>query len=173
MYRQSLYILTLAGCLLCVACQRTKPQSPSNRTAATADTAQLSLVFLYQRLAEEADRVLVHAVQQSGDNYTLHNLGFWYRISRKTDSPRLQTGQQIRLHTRVYTLQDTLLLDTEEQMQIGKRQTVVAADELLQEMRLGENAVLLVPWYAAYGQAGTEQVPAYENVRIEIEVKDL
>lgn len=168
--RKLIYILTLAGCLLCVACQRTKPQAPANRTEA-ADSAQLAMVFFYQRMAEEADRSLAQTVQTSGQPYTLHNTGFWYRITRRTELPHLQKGQLVTLCMKVYTLQDTLLLDTQESIEVEKRQIVKAVDSFLPEMRMDESAVLLVPWYCAYGQTGTGEIPPYENVKIKIEVK--
>ena len=40
----------------------------------------------------------------------------------------------------------------------------------INEWHRGAKVVIATPWYAAYGMMGTEDVPAYENVLLEISI---
>ena len=40
----------------------------------------------------------------------------------------------------------------------------------ISEWHLGAAVVIVAPWYSAYGMMGTEDVPAYENVLLEISI---
>ena len=40
----------------------------------------------------------------------------------------------------------------------------------INEWHRGTKVVIATPWYAAYGMMGTEDVPAYENVLLEISI---
>ncbi len=173
MVRNSVTILLglICGCLLGVSCQRTKPQLPSNRVQ-EVDSTELRMALLTQRLVEEANTSLAQYVQGLDSAYVLELIGYWQRVPHRLDGAKLQKNEKVLLHSKIYTLSGELLLDTEEVVTVGKREVPVAVDDFLVEMRAGECASLLIPWYAAFGAIGNENVPAYENVRIEIKVTE-
>ncbi len=166
------FVLLLGAWLLIpTSCQRTKPQSPSNR-AQEMDSTEMHMALLTQRLVEEANASLVQFVQGLDSAYVLERFGSWHRVTQRVKGERLQKDDKVLLHSQTYTLQGDLLSDTEDVVTVGKREVPVAVDRLLTEMCAGESASLIVPWYAAYGATGNEVVPAYTNIRIEIELTE-
>jgi hypothetical protein len=72
----------------------------------------------------------------------------------------------------VYTLETKqLLVDIIREFRIGKSELPPAIDNNISEFRKGSQARMLVPWYGAFGMQGTKEVPPYENVIINIEIK--
>ncbi len=166
------WVLILGSWLLALtSCQRTKPQMPSNR-AQEVDSTELRVALLAQRLVEEANTTLAHYVQGLDSAYVLELMGYWHRVPHRLEGVKLQKNEKVLLHSKIYTLDGDLLSDAEEVITVGKREVPTAVDKMLEQMRTGECASLLIPWYAAFGAAGNGIVPAYENVRIEIEVTE-
>jgi len=62
-------------------------------------------------------------------------------------------------------------MDAEGTYRIGEHELPQGVDANIGELHRGGKARMLVPWYAAYGISGTETVPPYENVIIDIELK--
>ena len=155
--------------VLC-GCHRTKPQSPSNRYH-KSDTLGVGMVLLNQRLAEEADVELRKYVKTKGLNdLQLTETGVWYK-QEMVKTSRLKKGDVITLSYAISTLQDSLLLNTEQVVTVGKRETIAAIDDMLYELGRGERVEMLVPWHQAYGATGNKYVPAYTNIKIELEVQ--
>jgi FKBP-type peptidyl-prolyl cis-trans isomerase len=73
---------------------------------------------------------------------------------------------------RVYTLEGKLLTDNKGTYAIGKNELPYAVDRNLREMHPGAKMRMYVPWYTAYGQSGTEHVPPFENVIIDLEIEE-
>lgn len=161
-----LFVVILASCLLC-SCQRTKPQAPSHRQA--QDTAQVALLLMTQRMAEEADKELTNYVNHVDSGYTLNESGIWYRYTKRTNEKRWQKGEDVELHAQIYTMDGKLLTDSRETIALGKGETLQSVENILQTMRRGEACELLVPWYQAFGVSGSEEVPPYTNIKINME----
>ncbi len=161
-----LIVAILASCLLC-SCQRTKPQAPSHRSA--QDTAQVALLLMTQRMAEEADKELTNYVNHIDSGYTLNEAGIWYRYTKRTNEKRWQKGENVLLHAQVYTMDGKLLIDSRETIALGKGETLLSIENILQTMRRNEACELLVPWYQAFGVSGSEEVPPYTNIKINME----
>ena len=54
---------------------------------------------------------------------------------------------------------------------IGKKELPQAVEENIGELHHGAQARLLAPWYTAFGLRGTDRIPPYENVIIDIELR--
>ncbi len=171
--RKIVWSLILGSWLLIpTGCHRTKPQVPANRKVAVDSTA-LSAALMAQRLVEEANIAVAQFVHQLDSAYVLETGGYWRRIVHRTVGNILQKEEHVDIHTRVYSLQGSMLVDAQQTVQVGKKEVPAAIDDILLQMRRGEVVSLIVPWYAAFGASGTAQVPAYENIRIEMKVETL
>ncbi len=164
------FILMIGSWLLFpMSCQRTKPQAPANRSR-QVDSTELAMALLTQQMVEGANTELARYVNTLDTAYTLDSRGYWYTKTRRTDGDTIRKEQEALLRVVVHDLQGTLLTDSEVAIVVGKQALPAAIDAFLQQMCMGEKASLIVPWYAAYGATGTETIPAYENIRMEIEV---
>lgn len=159
------------GLLLPIGCQRTQPQRPSNRSVAEVDSTELARLYFTQRMAEEANTALAQFVGQLDSAYVLDERGYWYRfVERNEQGEHLQKEQQVLVHLLVFTLQNEALFDQQMLVKVGQGSVPAAVDNILLTMAAGERVSLLVPWYQAFGAIGNEQVPAYMNVRIDLQV---
>ena len=168
-------ILILAMTLLC-GCGGKGPQRPSQRKGEKPqeDTTQLALMEMTLRMAEAADQEVERVALAQEEPYALYEAHAWIHIFENglTDEPTLQPGKPYTLHMRVYTLDEKLLTDNKGTYTIGKNELPHAVDENLREMHPGAKMRLLAPWYTAFGQQGTEHVPPFENVIIDLEIEE-
>ena len=161
--------------LLFVACGPQTPQRPSQRKGESpqADSTAMSLLELNQQLAISADNQLIKYVQAQEETYALYNACTWMRIIKRGNEGGAtpKHGDSWIIHMRTYNLKGHLLIDSEGLYTIGKHEIPMGVELNIEELHHGGEARLIVPWYSAYGQRGTEHVPPYENVIIEIELK--
>lgn len=161
--------------LLLVACSSPAPQRPSQRLgkAPQADSAQLALLSLNQQLTETADETLHRLAQAQEEPYALYEKGTWVYLLDSGDATQGQPkeGEECTIHMRVFSLGGQLYSDIEQSAHAGKYEFIPAIDANIGEWNHGTRARMLVPWYAAYGIKGTEEIPPYENVIIEFELK--
>ena len=165
------YIFMACVLLLC-SCNKTKPQSPSNRRSATTnDSAATALVLTQQRLAEEADRVILQYVKKHGEGqYVMAADGYWYKKILKTQAEDIVKGSKLDLREIIYRFESNeMIIDNREEITMNSEQMLLPVWETLQTMHYGEQAELLIPWYAGYGATGTALVEPYTNLRIIIE----
>lgn len=166
-------------CLLLSAggCGGRGPQRPSQRsgTKPEADSAALALMEMNQRMAMAADEEVLRYVQGREDAERFAQMPFsnaWIRIVERGDeqSASPQKDETWRLHIKTYSLHGQLLLDTEQEYVIGRNELPMCIEMNINEWHRGAKVVIATPWYAAYGMMGTEDVPAYENVLLEISI---
>ena len=147
--------------LLVAGCNGTAPQRPSQRKgeAPKADSTAIALMEMNQQLAQAADEQLHHLALQQEDPYALYERGVWAYVVEKgdTDQPVL-AGEEC-------------LLDSDLTARIGKYELPAAVDENITEWNHGAKVRMLAPWYAAYGIKGTDYIPPYENVIIELNIR--
>lgn len=164
-------LLLLAGCV------GRGPQRPSQRsgTKPETDSAALALMEMNQRLAIAADEEVLQYVQGREDGERFAQMPFsnaWVRVAEKgdeqSDSPK--KDEVWRLHIKIYSLKGQLLLDTEQEYHIGRSELPMCIEVNISEWHRGAEVVIAAPWYTAYGMMGTEEVPAYENVLLEISI---
>lgn len=167
------YRLWVIGMLLCllVGCGK-GPQRPSQRKGESVqtDTAQLALMSLNQQLAQSADEQIYRWVQTQTEQYALYEHGTWGTVLR-TGEGNLQPGEECSVHMRVYSLTGKLYCDIEQTAHVGKYELPNTIDANITEWTHGASLKLAAPWYAAYGIQGTAQIPPYENVIIELDIR--
>ncbi len=171
--RTSILILALA--VLC-SCGSKGPQRPSQRKGETPkeDSTQLALMEMTFRMAEAADKAVEQTALAQKEAYALYNAHAWIHIANPgmTEGPTLQAGNTYALHMRVHALDGRLLTDEEMQYTMGKSELPPAVNWNLREMYPGAQIRIIAPWYTAYGQSGTDHVPPYENVIIDLEIEE-
>lgn len=164
-----LMLLMLAGC------GHQAPQRPSQRKgeAPQADSSAIALLEMNQQLAMTADQQLLQFVQTQEESYALYEANTWLTVLDRPDDSGAQPmpNEEWIIHMRTYNLAGQLLEDSEGTYRIGKQELPMAVDANIGELHRGDKARLIAPWYAAYGLKGTEHIPPYENVIIEIELK--
>lgn len=169
----SIFVLVLA--LLC-GCGGKGPQRPSQRKGEKPqeDTTQLALMEMTFRMAEAADKAVEQAALAQEEAYALYEAHAWIHIvdPGRTEEPTLQPKKPYAMHMRVYTLDGKLLTDNQGTYAIGKNELPHAVDRNLREMHPGAKMRMYAPWYTAFGQQGTEHVPPYENVIIDLEIQE-
>ena len=163
------------GLALLISCSHQPPQRPSQRKGETPqpDSTQLALLQLNKDLAESADKQLLQLVQTQDESYALYEGGAWVTVLDQgdTDSPTPRQGEKRVIHMKVYDLNGHLLQDSEGTYTIGKYELPVAVDLNIGEWHQGTRIKMFAPWYSAFGMQGTKEIPPYENVMIELELK--
>jgi len=160
--------------LLLIGCGHQAPQRPSQRKSQTpqADSTQLALMGLNQQLTEAADGQLYHWAQAQPEAYAQYERGVWAIVQQAGDSGQpIHAGDECTLHMRIYSLTGHLFCDMERTARAGKYELPAAIDENITEWHHGAHIRMAAPWYAAYGIKGTADIPPYENVIIELEIR--
>ena len=126
-------------------------------------------------MAIAADEEVLRYVQGREDAERFAQMPFsnaWVRILDKGDEQSAcpQKDETWRLRIKTYSLQEQLLLDTEREYRIGRSELPMSIEMNISEWHRGAEVVVAAPWYTAYGMMGTEDVPAYENVLMEISI---
>lgn len=168
-------ILVIASIACLPACNQVAPQRPTHRSGSVPepDSAQLAVLELNQQLALSADKQLTRFVQTREETYALYESHTWMTILSRGDeeSASPAENEEWTIHMRVYDLEKNLLLDSEAAYRIGKNELPLAIEANIREMHHGTHVRMIAPWYAAFGMQGTAQVPPYENVIIEMELR--
>lgn len=158
--------------VLLTACTQTAPQRPSQRKreAPKPDSTQLALLAFNQQLTEAADAQLARIAREDALPFALYEHGTWGALTTPGDGETVLPKEECKLHIRIYSLSGTLYTDSECTARIGAQTLPAAIEENITEWRHGAHVVLLAPWHAAYGIKGTEQIPPYENIRIDLTI---
>lgn len=131
-----------------------------------------------KRLANEADKTLLHMAdslhEATGTEFAQLSSGGWKSrrdsLSREkslyAETPQLKEKWRVRFKT--LRLDGSLISDTEGIYAIKTFDLPLAIEDALDDMYPGETALVLAPWYTAYGIHGNEHVPGYENVMFEV-----
>lgn len=165
------------GLLACVlaGCGGKGPQRPSTWLGREPepDSATLALLELNQQMAVTADAELLRMAQASDDRYALYDGGAWVCILDKGDttSPAVMRDEECVVRLSTYTLGGQLLTDVEQPWRIGRYELPMAVDRNITNWNHHSRVRILAPWYSAYGLKGTDDIPPYENVIIEIEIQ--
>ena len=160
--------------LLLAGCTGTAPQRPSQRKseAPKADSTALALMELNHQLAQAADEQLLRLAQVQQAPYALYERGVWANVIEKGDTDRpVMPGEECELHMTVFSLADKQYMDSDLTAKVGKCELPAAVDENITEWHHGAKVRMLAPWYAAYGIKGTDYIPPYENVIIELNIR--
>ena len=163
-------VLLLAGCG-----GKQAPQIPSQRKgqAVKQDVEKEQIMQLNQQLAETVGAELERWVQAQTEEYALWEVNTWVTVLEAGDtySETPKEGEKCVLTMRIYSFSGELLAETEQSYRVGKQELPQGVDKNVRRLHKGSKARMVVPWYSAYGVTGTADVPPYENVVIEIELK--
>jgi predicted small lipoprotein YifL len=164
--------LTLSIVLL-AGCGGKGPQIPSQRKGQEprGDSTALAMLELNMRLAQAADTELTRLATAQDDSYALYDANVWIHFIDRGDTDTDYSGPTRTLRMRTYTLDGKLLTDSEGTYTLGKNELPGGVEWNIKEFHPGSRVRMFVPWYMAYGQQGTEHIPPYENVMIELEMK--
>ena len=126
-------------------------------------------------MAIAADEEVLQYVQGREDAARFAQMPFsnaWVRVLEKGDEQDAcpQKDETWRLHIKTYSLRGQLLLDTEQEYRIGRNELPMCIEMHINEWHRGAEVVIAAPWYSAHGMMGTGDVPAYENVLLEISI---
>ena len=185
--------LMLVVALTLISCNgSTGPQRPSQikggeRREARgerreANNETLALLELNMQLHKAADESLRSIVQEEmraksdaegGLTYAMYEGGVWATIIERGDvergAPKL--GEECTARMRVMRLDGALYSDEELTAPVGKYEWPAAVDRNITEWNHGAKIRMYAPWYAAYGVAGKDPIPPYENVIIELDIE--
>ena len=126
-------------------------------------------MLLNQRLADEADRQLRQYVSQNAlSDFVLTESGVWLK-HKQVKKPTLTQNERVTIHYSISDLQGNTLLDDEQTVIVGKNELIAAISDMMPLMTTMDSATLLAPWHQAYGAVGTKFIPAYTNVKIELQ----
>ena len=167
------YITYCLAAVLLVGCTAKGPQRPSQRKSqpVQVDSTALALLALNQQLTERADELLARLAQEQDEPYALYERGTWAHREAAGEGETLREGEECTIHMRVLSLDGRLYLDAEQTAHVGKYELPVAVDANLGEWHRGARIRMFAPWYSAFGMQGTKDIPPYENVMIELELR--
>lgn len=164
------------GCIamLCsfTACKKTPQQVKRVGVKTEIDSVMLAQLEFNQRMASSAERICTDYVENEVLNYVLDDFGFWYYKNVRTGTDTIQPGQEVMLQLQVYELNDSLLTDVKMTHIVGSGDLPLAINRSLKMMSLGEQMLLVCPWYTAYGVEGTSLVKPYSNLKIVVNVEN-
>ncbi|MBQ7191469.1 MAG: FKBP-type peptidyl-prolyl cis-trans isomerase [Paludibacteraceae bacterium] len=163
-------VLTLTLVIALSACSKTQPQQPirHNRQEHKTDDNVLALIELNQRMAQEADRQLMHYAKAG---YVQMENGCWIKGLTHNKQP-LKEGETVQAHIRTYLLDNTLVEDRHTSLTCGKEQEIEAVADILSEMQHLTAVSIIAPWYKAYGTTGSTDIPPYTNIRVELQITE-
>lgn len=184
-------LIILAVLILIVGCSgSTGPQRPSQVKGKLVETfrqkseesKEMALLELNMQLHKAADESLRSIVQEEmraksdaegGLTYAMYEGGVWATIIERGDvergAPKL--GEECTARMRVMRLDGALYNDEELTAPVGKYEWPAAVDRNITEWNHGAKIRMYAPWYAAYGVAGKDPIPPYENVIIELDIE--
>jgi len=124
------------------------------------------MVELNQRMAADADSRLARFATEG---YALQEEGYWVSGLHDIESG-FKDSTQVRVRMQVYDTDGNLYEDRHETLIVGHTGEMRVLDPVLSQMHTGDSVSILAPWYMAYGSLGSQVVPPYTNVRIELTV---
>lgn len=136
----------------------------------TADSTVLGLVELNEKMAADADRRIAEYVNEECLLYSLQEEGYWAKGLHDI-ATGFRDSTNVSVQMQVYDMEGTLYEDRDETLLVGHTADMRVLDPVLRKMHPGDSVSVLAPWYLAYGSLGSQIVPPYTNVRIELQIK--
>lgn len=169
-HKQTLLLAGLALVMMACSQGKTQPQRPTFLGQKAEDTVAVNLLLMHQTMAEKADLLLA---QTATEEYVLTETNYWVKglETAPADQPYLKEGDYVDVEIHFYDLQQHLLAIHQANVRIGQVDEIQAVVDVLDSMKRGMSVTMLVPWYLAFGSAGNTEVPPYENVKVELNVK--
>lgn len=160
---KKIFFIFFALCVLLSCKKTTAPQLPSNK-ATVEDKDVLNLLEINQTLANKEDSLLQVYVSAIDSVFVKDDIGFWYRIYKHTSGKSIKEKDNVMVAYQLFSLEEEYLDADTVQVEIGKKQLPVALEEMVKRMKRGEEALVISPWYLAYGMKGNQTVAPYTSV---------
>lgn len=169
--RISLYI-TMFFFVGFFSCHKPTPQLPSNKGKVENENVA-SLLQVNVDLALREDSVLASLVKSHYDGFMKSELGYWYKVTQKTNGDLLKEKETCRIKYELLLIDAKLVQQAEMKITLGKKQIVTGLEEGLKLLRKGETATFIIPWYLGYGRKGLDQiVPPYTSLIFNVELSE-
>lgn len=171
MLSASLVIAALVFVALLIGCSKTAPQRPTRLGEEKVDSTLLKMVAMNERLANEADRVIIQWVKEQESEWAQLECGAWREKNRAEDAlwkeGKPTEGEKIRIQMIIRTLDGRMIEDIKQTITIGREEGIPEA--VLEILTEGyRQARLACPWYSGFGAQGDKRVNGYENIVIDI-----
>lgn len=127
-----------------------------------------------QKEAIQAENEVMEAVRADTNAWVAHEFNWWYRYTSKGETHRedLPFSATIAdgtvIHEHICTLDGQLLLDA---VRPCERDEVFVYERMVPYLVKGDTLLMIVPWYMAFDDKGTEYVPPKTNVRITLTIE--
>lgn len=121
-------------------------------------------------MAADADRRIAEYVNEECLPYSLQEEGYWAKGLHDI-ATGFRDSTRVRVQMQVYDMEGTLYEDRDETLMVGHTADMRVLDPVLRKLHCGDSVSVLAPWYLAYGSLGSQIVPPYTNVRIELKIK--
>jgi len=161
----------LLSIVLC-SCKKTQPQLPANKIVENNEDAQ-TLLEINKKLALREDSLLKIVVNKKDKSFVKSELGFWYKITNKTNGSLPKNNEQCEINYALKLLSGRVVLKESKKIVIGKKDIVPGIEEGVKLLKKGERATLIIPWYLGYGMTGLDElIPPYTSLICEVELKE-
>lgn len=164
------FVAILILMVILASCKKTNPQLPSNKNNAQ-DTTALTLQAIQNRLSEREDSLLNDIAKTQTIHFVKDSAGYWLWLNSEGHGGRLKRGEKCTITIHYFTLEGEMLEAEKTAITVGKREKTVVVDLVLEKMRRGQKAIILAPWYLAYGTKGNgKTIVGFSSLRIELEL---
>lgn len=146
--------------------RRATPGEPANKyMRAAMDNPQLS----------EEDADIMRAQYQTAH---VNPSGLRYIVRNPGEGRTPGINNEVAVHYVGYLLDGTRFDSTRDRgepliFRVGNGKVIRGLDEAVAAMKRGETRTLLIPWWLAYGEKGTDRVPPRAMIRLEVELIDI
>ncbi len=173
--RNNLFIrLLLIGVItvsLFDACNKPVSQLPANKMRNTDSTTAV-LMEMNKKIAHQEDSLISRFVADSCQGFTKQEQGFWMKIIQTSNRREFVMKDVCTVNIKIMHLNGQYIDEISQRITIGKMEIFSGLDDALLQMREGEMAEFIFPWYLAYGMNGRgDKIKPYTSLRVSVEVK--
>lgn len=148
------------------------PQPVKHLSEEKIDSILLAQMQFTQHIAEAADQICQSAVAADTiHRYAMDEFGFWYTKTIITSGDSITNEQEILLHIQIEEINGPFISDTKINYVLGAGDLPIAITRSLKMMHIGEQILIIAPWYTAYGVEGTSTIKPYSNLSIIITIE--
>lgn len=169
----------LVACTLAItglmSCQKpTAPQAPAHRSGMIEqpDSTAIQTMAYNTLLAEKASEATKKYVQQdSFHSYEALDGTSWICINLIAGDTIVPRDNEVwHINALINDLSGKALLEIDDQFTIGQNELPTAIDMAIRRMHNGEEAIVVAPWYLAFGASGNDAIGPYTNVVMYINI---
>ena len=142
--RQFILFGLLLSIVLC-SCKKTQPQLPANKIVDNNEDAQ-TLLEINKKLALREDSLLKIIVNKKDKSFIKSELGFWYKITNKTNADRPKNNEQCEISYVLKLLSGKVVLAESKKIVIGKKDIIPGIEEGVKLLKKGEKATLIISY---------------------------